>query len=252
MNESLSFTFRELSAARRVLCVQPHYDDNDIGAGGTLARLHDANVEIIYLTVTNDLVGVVEFDLPDEVASKRLIAEQRAAGAIIGVDHQHWLGYPDAGDYDYFELRRQIIRFIRLYKPDFLFTCDPWLQYEAHRDHIQTGLAVAEASYLHAMRRLQVDPQIDGTYEPYAIRGVVFYFTQYPNITVDISRVNERKHQAIDCYRLQFSPQDLERLHLDIKSNDGIYTEDGFQIFVERLKVLNPYQLHIHPDSYRL
>jgi LmbE family N-acetylglucosaminyl deacetylase len=27
----------DVFSARRVLCVQPHYDDNDIGAGGTLA-----------------------------------------------------------------------------------------------------------------------------------------------------------------------------------------------------------------------
>ncbi len=29
----------DLLTARNVLCVQPHYDDNDLGAGGTVARL---------------------------------------------------------------------------------------------------------------------------------------------------------------------------------------------------------------------
>ena len=29
----------ELFAAKRILCIQPHYDDNDIGAAGILARL---------------------------------------------------------------------------------------------------------------------------------------------------------------------------------------------------------------------
>ena len=29
----------DLRQARRLLCVQPHYDDNDIGAGGTIAAL---------------------------------------------------------------------------------------------------------------------------------------------------------------------------------------------------------------------
>ena len=37
--------------AKRILCIQPHYDDNDIAAGGTLAALHDAGAELVYLTV---------------------------------------------------------------------------------------------------------------------------------------------------------------------------------------------------------
>jgi len=34
-------------SAKRILCVQPHYDDNDIGAGGILMRLRQSGVEII-------------------------------------------------------------------------------------------------------------------------------------------------------------------------------------------------------------
>ena len=50
----------DLLRARRLLCVQPHYDDNDIGAGGTIARLADAGAEVHYLTVTDDVVGVLD------------------------------------------------------------------------------------------------------------------------------------------------------------------------------------------------
>jgi hypothetical protein len=35
---SMLIPIPDLLRARRLLCVQPHYDDNDIGAGGTLAR----------------------------------------------------------------------------------------------------------------------------------------------------------------------------------------------------------------------
>ena len=50
----------DLLTARVILAVQPHYDDNDIGAGGTLAALAASGVEVYYLTVTNDLVGVID------------------------------------------------------------------------------------------------------------------------------------------------------------------------------------------------
>ena len=53
----------ELMSAKKVLAIQPHYDDNDIGAGGTLALLHEQGAEIHYLTVTDDLVGVLDTSL---------------------------------------------------------------------------------------------------------------------------------------------------------------------------------------------
>ena len=36
----------EILQAERVLCVQPHYDDNDIAAGGTFALLADAGRDL--------------------------------------------------------------------------------------------------------------------------------------------------------------------------------------------------------------
>ena len=52
----------DLFSATRVLAIQPHYDDNDIAAGGTIAALIDAGIEVVYCTVTDDLVGVVDVD----------------------------------------------------------------------------------------------------------------------------------------------------------------------------------------------
>lgn len=112
--------------AKRVLCIQPHYDDNDIAAAGTLALLRQNGAELFYLTATDDLMGVVDHSLTDE----------------------------DAGEYNYFDLRRDFLKYIRLLKPDFVFAPDAWLTYEAHRDHVQTGLAAAEAVMLAGLRKL--------------------------------------------------------------------------------------------------
>jgi LmbE family N-acetylglucosaminyl deacetylase len=193
----------------------------------------------------------VDFELSDQDAAAQLKQEQLQAGEIIGVSRQYWLGFPDAGNYDYFELRRRIIRYIRLLRPDFLFTCDPWLQYEAHRDHVQTGLAVSEASYLHAMRRLKVEPELDRRYEPYAITGVVFYFSQYPNMEFDITAVHARKHHAIDAYRAQFTPQGMAQLHTDLEAEEQNAMAEASPRYVERLKIVTPAQLHLHTNTWR-
>lgn len=245
------FDAPDLRQARRVLSVQPHYDDNDIAAGGTLAALADAGADLIYLTVTDDLVGVVDPHLPDDQAAAQLKHEQMAAARIIGIRQQEWLGFPDAGDYNYFELRRQVIRAIRLYRPDFLFTCDPWLPYEAHRDHIQTGLAVAEASYLHAMPRLKSDPLVDAAYQPYELAGVAFYFSQAANTSVDIGSTFERKHQAVACYQAQFTTAEMARLLERLEAAEKKAGAEAGFVVGERFKVLRPAQLHLDTNAWK-
>jgi len=115
----------ELRAARSILCVQPHYDDNDIGAGGTLAALADGGAAIHYVTVSDDLMGVLDATLADDAATWILRSEQVEAARYIGVHTQQWLGYPDAGTWDVVALRTQLIEAIRRHAPDFVFTCDP-------------------------------------------------------------------------------------------------------------------------------
>jgi hypothetical protein len=51
--------------------------------------------------------------------------DQFAAGEIVGVKEQLWLGYPDAGDYGYFALRRDFLKYIHMIPPDFVVTVDP-------------------------------------------------------------------------------------------------------------------------------
>ncbi len=241
----------DISQARRVLCVQPHYDDNDIAAGGTIAWLHQAGAEIFYLTATNDLMGVLDASLAEEEAAAQLRREQREAGQFIGVSEQYWLGLPDAGPYDYFALRKGIIRHIRLLRPDFVFTCDPWLPYEAHTDHTTVGRATAEAAILYGLLRLPVDPEIDAAYQPHDLAGIAFYATHAPNTFSDISGTREKKHAAIDCYRAQFYDEEMQMLHrlLDEQeracAQERAYTEGQICSHAEPLKVLIPRQLHM-------
>jgi LmbE family N-acetylglucosaminyl deacetylase len=234
----------DLREAKRILAIQPHYDDNDIGAGGSLAALAAGGARIDYLTVTDDLVGVLDATLTDEEATARLRGEQERAGAEIGVNGQYWLGFPDAGDYDYYALRREIIRHIRLLRPDFIFSVDPWLPYESHGDHLKTGRAVTEAALLYGFPRLATDPEIDRSYRPHTLRGIALYFTLKPNQIFDISEFRERKHRALDAYQAQFTPESLEQLHRGLDFVERNCAEEEAFSHGEPLKVLSPGQLH--------
>ena len=132
---------------------------------------------------------------------------------LVGIKEQYWLGYPDAGEYDYFDVRRDLLRYIRLLKPDFVFICDPWLTYEGHRDHIQTGLATSEAVMFAGLTKIaSSDPEVDSAYDGHEINGIAFYFTREPNVIADISSTWEDKIGALRCYEAQFTPEDMEQL----------------------------------------
>lgn len=236
----------DLFATRRILCVQPHYDDNDLGAGGLLATLADRGCDVIYLTVTDDLMGVLDATLSAEQAKQNLRVEQIQAGNWIGVRQHFWLDYPDAGDYSYYTLRQDVVRFIRCSCPDYLLTCDPWLPYEAHRDHIQTGLAVAEAAIMYNLPRLKTEEKVDVVYLPYPLKGVVFTFTPHPNILVEVTQTYQQKLQAIRCYQSQFTPQDMEDIINFLESNERQNPGNDPAVYAESFRVISPQQLHLH------
>lgn len=235
----------DIFSAKRVLCIQPHYDDNDIGAGGTIARLAQNGAEIYYLTVTDDLAGVVDRSLSDEAATTSLARDQQAAGKIIGVKQHIGLNYPDAGEYSYFALRADLLKYIRLLQPDFVLTCDPWLTYEAHHDHIQTGLAAAEAVQFAGLLKIpSSDPAVDAAYQGHAIEGVGFYCCREPNQIVDVTSTWETKVAAIRSYATQIPPDAADQIVMALQFKSAQVCEGRDFQLGEPFKVLNPSALH--------
>ena len=235
----------DLFTARKVLCIQPHYDDNDIGAGGTIALLAQNGAEIVYLTVTDDLAGATDASLSDEAAAAALARDQQAAGKIVGVKQHIGLGYPDAGAYDYFALRRDLLKYIRLLQPDFVLTCDPWLTYEAHRDHIQTGLAAAEAVQFAGLPRIpSSDPAVDAAYQGHSIEGIGFYYTREPNHVVDVTAAWETKVAAIRSYAAQIPPDAADQIVMALQFKSAQICEGRDFQLGEPFKILHPQALH--------
>jgi len=235
----------DIYAARRILCIQPHYDDNDMAAAGTLIQLAKQGAEVIYLTITDDLMGVNDISLSDDSAAQVLKRDQVAAAKIVGVTEHFWLGYPDAGDFNHFTLRRDLLQYIRSLVPDFIFTVDPWLTYEGHQDHIRTGLAAAEAVMFMGLTKIaSSNPNVDVSYREHNLRGIAFYHTREPNYIADITSTWDQKIAAVRCYEAQFSKESMAHrvTLLDMKSRqvaEGHTFERG-----EPLKVLHPSALH--------
>ena len=236
---------RDLDACRRPLLVQPHYDDNDLGGAGTVRRWADQGAEVTYLTVTDDVAGVLDAALSDDEARSQVMAEQEEAGRIVGVARQIRLEWPDAGGLDHVVLRDQLIDVIREVQPDIVLTVDPRLPDEAHTDHLITAAAVNEAVLLGGLARVRPG----SAHGPWSVPVVGYYFTAAPDHLVDTSEVQGPRHAALDCYRAQLTDNDLATLHrgLDRRERQQAAGSSGPKAVThaEALRVIAAGRLHV-------
>ncbi len=192
---------------RRVLVVTAHPDDVDFGSAGTIASLTDSGVEVAYCIVTNGDAGGF-----DPAVSRTDIAgirqrEQRAAAAVLGVSTLVFLGYPDGAVQPTLDLRRDISREIRRFKPDVVITQSPnWdfsRIYGSHPDHRYTGEAALCAVYPDARNPFTFTELIDEGFEPHAAWQVWLAGGPQPNKFVDTTNQFDRKLQALLCHESQ-------------------------------------------------
>src|SRR5215510_828996 len=109
----------------RVLVVTAHPDDSEFGAGGTVAKLVKEGAEVTYVIVTNGNKGSGDRSMTPERLSAIRADEQRNAARTLGVARVEFLGYPDGEVEDTRELRRDVTREIRHWRPDLVIAMNP-------------------------------------------------------------------------------------------------------------------------------
>lgn len=136
--------------ARRVLVVAAHPDDVDFGAAATVASWTNAGVRVAYCLCTSGDAGGYD-DTPRERMRELRENEQRAAASAVGVEDVTFLGYPDGQLTSSIELRRDISRQIRRFRPERVLTQSPEIFWQrivaSHPDHRAAGEATVAAVY---------------------------------------------------------------------------------------------------------
>lgn len=237
---------KAFEGARRVMCVQPHPDDCDLGAGGAVAKLSRAGARIIYVTMTDGSRGTYDPAIsPDELARIRM-KEQEEAAEVLGVSELVWLGYRDTELAAAPEARNKLITLIRKYRPDLILTVDPWLPYEAHPDHVATGLLTAQAAIFSPLPHVNPNDLKEGL-SPYSVPLMAFYWTREPNLFIDITGFLELKLRAIASHRSQFPPGALEVVEGYLRTYSELMGKRIGVAYAEAFKALPPLYLHIWP-----
>jgi len=244
------FPIPDLLKTDQLLCIQPHPDDLEIGAGAAVARMIQSGTKVTCLTVTDGSAGTYDSSVSQDDLIQTRYHETLKASEILGIKELLWLGFADGGNLPYEEVRTGITRTIRKIKPNAVLVCDPWLPYEAHSDHIRTGLAASEAAFLSGMPYFCPSLLEEG-FEPHTVSMIAFYYTAYPNTFIDVDKTWELKLAAIDCHTSQFPPDKVNMLkeYLTAKAREQAKKQDCE--FVEALKVLSTNHLHIFEDAWQ-
>ena len=193
----------------RILVITAHPDDVDFGAGGTVASWTRAGTEVAYCIATSGDAGGFD-DTPRERMALLREAEQRAAAKELGVTDVTFLGYPDGRLTPSLELRRDISREIRRFRPDRVLTSSPeiwWRRLGAsHPDHRAVGEATVAAVYPDARnpfahRELLAEEGLDA----WTVRELWLMAAPDERVdhVVDVTETVERKVAALRAHASQ-------------------------------------------------
>jgi LmbE family N-acetylglucosaminyl deacetylase len=199
---------------KRAMAIMAHPDDTEFTCGGTFAHWIDDGWEITYVLCTLGQKGTHDPDTtPHEMAVIRE-KETRAAAQSLGVSKCVFLNHIDGELEVTMDFRRELSAVIRTYKPQVVFTHDPWLHYQIHPDHRAVGFSALDA-IAAARDRLYFPEQLAQGLEPNRVKDVYLWAPERPNTWMDITDTFERKIAALRQHKSQVSHMtDLEdRLH---------------------------------------
>jgi LmbE family N-acetylglucosaminyl deacetylase len=189
----------------RVMVVTAHPDDSEFAAGGTVAKMVKDGREVTYVIATNGNKGSGDRSMtPDRLAEIR-DREQRAAARTLGVERVEFLGYPDCEVEDTRDLRRDVTREIRRWRPDLIITMNPFRTtnlYASHRDHRIVAGVVLDCVYPLARDHLSF-PELMPEFEPHKVREVYVMQWENPQLVVDITDTMGLKLEAVACHQSQ-------------------------------------------------
>lgn len=186
-----------LPAARKVLVLAPHPDDEIFGCGGAIA-LYARQAVPVHVHILTDGAGYAQQAQRAQIRATRQ-EESRLALARLGSGiHCEFGPYQDRALLQESSLIAHMVALLEQHAPELVIAPSPW---EIHPDHQACARAAAAAVALW-QRRTQADV------------GLMLYeigSPLRPNLLLDITPVWEAKEQAMQSFASQLEQQDYIR-----------------------------------------
>ncbi|MBS1251978.1 MAG: N-acetyl-alpha-D-glucosaminyl L-malate deacetylase 1 [Anaerolineales bacterium] len=203
---------------QHVMVISAHPDDAEFGAGGAVAKWVHEGKAVVYVVATRGEKGSGDPDMSSERLAEIREQEQRAAARRLGVSEVVFLGYIDGELQPDLDLRRDITREIRRWRPDLVVCQNPTTFYVDgyinHPDHRAVGEATLAAIFPIARDHLNFPEQKAEGLQPHKVKYVYMNISPDADIFVDITDTIEVKIRALWEHDSQFDdPEQLaERL----------------------------------------
>ena len=231
---------QEETPYRRGMVVVAHADDAEWGCAGTVAKWCAEGWEVVYVLCTDGGKGSNDPRVTSEELTKIRRQEQLNAGKVLGLLEVVFLDYPDSMLQPTLELRRDIAREIRRYRPDVLICMSPVRQlsenrYMGHPDHLAAGEAAMSAVFPSARDRLTFPELLKEGLEPHKVREVWLAEHEEADHYVDVSDYMDTAVQALKQHQTQVGEDDANTHMREWRQRTGEkagfpYAE-GFKVF---------------------
>ena len=204
---------------RVALSIHAHPDDQEFSVAGTLATWSQSGTAVYSIIITSGDAGSNDPQYDEkykpELANIRE-KEQRAAGEIIGVKETIFLRYPDGTLQPTLELRRDLTRLIRQYKPDVVVTGDPTVRFSGnyinHPDHRVAADVAIDAVFPSAGTLLIFPELLHQGYLPHNVKYLYIHTNEKADTWIDISTTIDTKIQALKMHKTQLGDWDPEKM----------------------------------------
>ncbi len=196
-----------------VLVICPHPDDAEFSSAGTIARWVKEGRLVAYVICTSGDKGTSDYTIKPEVLAAMREKEQLAAARVLGVKDVVFLRYPDQGLEDTPGFRKDLVRYIRTFRPETLMCPDPYRKYLWHRDHRITGIVALDAVYPYARDHLAYPDMIEEGLQPHKVHEVFCWAPMEDiNYRSDITTTFDLKLAALRCHESQVGGQDWSKV----------------------------------------
>jgi LmbE family N-acetylglucosaminyl deacetylase len=196
----------------RAMFIYAHPDDIEFGVAGTAAKWAKHGAEVTYVVLTDGNVGSHDPEHTREQLAQIRRLEQTAAAEVAGAKCV-FLGYDDGMLEPNLELRKQLVRLIRIHRPNIVVCGDPTLYFRGerinHPDHRAAAKAAIDAVFPSSeMRLLHQEFEAEGI-KPHKVNYVFISGSlEGTNYYIDISESIETKLEALRQHASQLGDND--------------------------------------------
>jgi len=193
----------------KAMAIFAHPDDAEFTVAGTVAKWAKSGCEVTFVLITSGNVGTHDKRYTPQTLASRREAEEQASARILGVKNVVFLHHDDCRLVPTLQLRRELVREIRRYRPEVVICGDPqaWFyedSYINHPDHRAAGVAALEAVFPCAEMEL-LWPESG---PPHKVRAVYVHSRHSPNTWVDITDSIETKIASLKAHESQLGGWD--------------------------------------------